>query len=57
MVGGSIKTEEGFSPSIDAEWVGVGNDYIRTDPDGKHMRLDAHGTLKSGRKFPGRKSS
>ena len=47
MVGGTLKSEEGFSPAIDAEFIGTGNDYIHTDPDSKHMRLDAHGTLKS----------
>ena len=41
-----VKSEPGFSPSIDAEIVGNGNDYIHTDPSGKHMRLDAHGVVK-----------
>ena len=46
MTGGSIKTEPNFSPAIDAEWVGVGNDYIHNDPDGKVMRLNAHAVVK-----------
>ena len=41
-----VKSEPGFSPSIDAEIVGSGNDYIHNDPSGKHMRLDAHGVVK-----------
>ena len=46
MVGGSLKTEPNFSPAIDAEWVGVGNDYIHSDPDGSILRLNAHGVVK-----------
>ena len=46
MTGGSVKSEPNFSPSIDAEWVGTGNDYIHNDPDGKAMRLDAHAVVK-----------
>jgi hypothetical protein len=46
MTGGTLKSEPGFSPSINAEFMGVGNDYIHNDPTGKHMRLDAHGALK-----------
>lgn len=42
-----VKSESGFTPSIDAELVGSANDYIHNDPDGKHMRLDAHGVVKS----------
>ncbi|KAF7590041.1 hypothetical protein BBP40_003294 [Aspergillus hancockii] len=37
----------GFSPTLDAEFVGTGNDYIHADPDGKHLRLNAHGVLKT----------
>ncbi|BCS25888.1 DUF3237 domain-containing protein [Aspergillus puulaauensis] len=44
---GTFKSAEGFSPSIDAEIVGVGNDYIHADPDGSRLRLDAHGTIKT----------
>ncbi|KAI9738650.1 MAG: hypothetical protein M1834_008155 [Cirrosporium novae-zelandiae] len=47
MTGGTVKSEPGFSPVIDAEFVGTGNDYIHTDPDGRFMRLDAHGVLKN----------
>ncbi|KAI9871043.1 MAG: hypothetical protein M1830_003504, partial [Pleopsidium flavum] len=47
MTGGTVKSESGFSPEIDAEFVGTGNDYIHNDPSGKHMRLNAHGVLKN----------
>jgi len=46
MTGGSIKTESGFSPALEAQFEGVGNDYIHNDPSGKHMRLNAHGAVK-----------
>lgn len=46
MTGGSLKSESNYSPSIDAEWIGTGNDYIHHDPDGKNMRLDAHAVVK-----------
>ncbi|PWY89748.1 hypothetical protein BO70DRAFT_392960 [Aspergillus heteromorphus CBS 117.55] len=46
MTGGSVKSAPGFSPALDAEFVGVGNDYIHADADGKHLRLDAHGVIK-----------
>ena len=46
MTGGSVKSEPNFSPSIDAEWNGAGNDYIHNDPDGKAMRLNAHAVVK-----------
>jgi len=45
MTGGTVKSESGFSPALDATFKGVGNDYIHNDPTGKHMRLDAHGLL------------
>ena len=41
-----VKSEPGFSPSIDAEIIGSGNDYIHNDSNGKHMRLNAHGVVK-----------
>ncbi|KAL2221145.1 hypothetical protein M432DRAFT_588845 [Thermoascus aurantiacus ATCC 26904] len=47
MTGGTIKSEPGYSPSFDSEFVGVGNDYIHADPDGKHLRLNAHGVVKT----------
>ncbi|KAL6718155.1 hypothetical protein ACLMJK_004243 [Lecanora helva] len=46
MTGGSIKSEPNFSPSIEAEFAGTGNDFIHNDPDGKAMRLDAHGAVR-----------
>lgn len=45
MTGGTMKSEPGFSPAVDATWKGVGNDYVHNDPTGRHMRLDAHGVL------------
>lgn len=47
MSGGTVKSAPGFSPALDAEFVGVGNDYIHADPDGKHLRLNAHGVIKT----------
>ncbi|KAL5356898.1 hypothetical protein BJX96DRAFT_143576 [Aspergillus floccosus] len=47
MTGGTVKSAEGFSPAIDAEFEGIGNDYIHADPDGQHLRLNAHGVLKT----------
>ncbi|OKL60000.1 hypothetical protein UA08_04571 [Talaromyces atroroseus] len=47
MVGGTVVSEPGFTPAINATFVGTGNDYIRRDPDGKAMRLDAHGVVKT----------
>ncbi|KAL4866055.1 hypothetical protein BDV12DRAFT_173397 [Aspergillus spectabilis] len=44
---GTFKTAENFSPEIDAHFVGTGNDYIHADPDGAHLRLDAHGVIKT----------
>ncbi|PYH59041.1 DUF3237 domain-containing protein [Aspergillus niger CBS 101883] len=46
MTGGTVQSAPGFSPALDAEFVGVGNDYIHADADGKHLRLDAHGVIK-----------
>ncbi|KAI4231336.1 MAG: hypothetical protein LQ349_005688 [Xanthoria aureola] len=46
MTGGTAVSYPEFSPSIDAVLDSRGNDYIRNDPDGKHMRLDAHTVLK-----------
>lgn len=45
MTGGTMKSESGFSPSVDARFKGTGNDYIHNDPTGKQMRLNAHGLL------------
>lgn len=46
MTGGTIKSEPGFAPALNSEFVGIGNDYIRSDVDGKRLRLDAHGVVK-----------
>jgi hypothetical protein len=42
IVGGTVLSEPGFEPIIEAEFKGTGNDYMHTDPTGKHMRLDSH---------------
>jgi Protein of unknown function (DUF3237) len=47
MVGGTVISEPGFTPALNATFVGTGNDYIRRDPDGKRMRLDAHSVIKT----------
>ncbi|CEN62402.1 hypothetical protein ASPCAL09037 [Aspergillus calidoustus] len=47
MLGGTLQSAEGFDPAIDAEFVGIGNDYIHADADGKHLRLNAHGVIKT----------
>lgn len=46
MSGGTLKSDLTFEPAIDAEFVGVGNGYIHADPDGQHLRLNAHGVVK-----------
>lgn len=47
MVGGTVISEPGFTPSLNASFVSTGNDYIHRDPDGKRMRLNAHGVIKT----------
>lgn len=47
LEGGSVKSEPGFPLSIDGIFASQGNDYIHNDPDGKHMRLSAHGLVKN----------
>ncbi|PLB35428.1 DUF3237 domain-containing protein [Aspergillus candidus] len=47
MTGGTVKSDPSYNLPIDSEFVGVGNDYIHGDPDGKHLRLNAHGVLKT----------
>jgi hypothetical protein len=42
IVGGTVLSEPGFEPIIEAAFKGTGNDYMHTDPTGKHMRLDSH---------------
>jgi len=42
ITGGTVNNEPGSEPEIEAKFKGTGNDYIHTDPTGKHMRLDAH---------------
>ncbi|KAL1953663.1 hypothetical protein VTO42DRAFT_2374 [Malbranchea cinnamomea] len=47
IVGGNVKGESGFSPALNGEFIGQGNDYIHMDPDEKRLRLDAHGVVKT----------
>ncbi|KAF2672471.1 hypothetical protein BT63DRAFT_477234 [Microthyrium microscopicum] len=47
MVGGTVKSEPGFEPAVDAELHGVGYDYIRGDATGGHLRLDVRSQLKT----------
>jgi hypothetical protein len=42
IIGGTVLSEPGFEPSIEAKFKGTGNDYMHTDPTGKLMRLDSH---------------
>lgn len=42
IIGGTVLSEPGFEPIIEATFKGTGNDYMHTDPTGKHMRLDSH---------------
>ncbi|KAF2838638.1 hypothetical protein M501DRAFT_1004419 [Patellaria atrata CBS 101060] len=46
MVGGTVKSEPGFEPAIEAELHGVGYDYIHNDASGEHMRLDVRSQLR-----------
>ena len=46
MVAGNVKAEGSFSPAINGDFVGIGNDYIHLDPDEKHLRLNAHAVIK-----------
>ncbi|KAL8832146.1 MAG: hypothetical protein Q9170_005005 [Blastenia crenularia] len=46
MPSGTLTSHPSFNLSVDAVFASQGNDYIRNDPDGKHMRLDAHAVLK-----------
>ncbi|PGG96060.1 hypothetical protein AJ79_09748 [Helicocarpus griseus UAMH5409] len=47
MISGTVKSEGSFSPALNGEFIGQGNDYIYVDPDGKHLRLNAHGVIKT----------
>lgn len=46
MTSGTVVSEEGFEPKVDAELFGTGYDYIRTDADGEFMRLDVRSQVK-----------
>ncbi|KAF2645875.1 hypothetical protein P280DRAFT_442819 [Massarina eburnea CBS 473.64] len=47
MVSGTVKTEAGFEPELDAQLHGVGYDYIRNDVNGENMRLDVRSQVKN----------
>ncbi|KAF2277352.1 uncharacterized protein EI97DRAFT_432231 [Westerdykella ornata] len=47
IVSGTVKSEPGFEPALDAELHGTGYDYIRNDADGRNMRLDVRSQLKN----------
>ncbi|KAL9620791.1 MAG: hypothetical protein Q9160_004691 [Pyrenula sp. 1 TL-2023] len=47
MTGGTVVSESSFLPALNAKFKGTGNDYIHNDPDGKRMRLDAHGVIET----------
>ncbi|KAL9026394.1 MAG: hypothetical protein Q9196_004933 [Gyalolechia fulgens] len=46
MASGTAVSHPTFKPVFDAVFEGGGTDYIRNDPDGKHMRLDAHAVMR-----------
>jgi len=47
MTSGTVKTEPGFEPALDAELHGVGYDYIHNDANGENMRLDVRSQVKN----------
>lgn len=47
MTGGTVKSEPGFEPVLDAELHGVGYDYIHNDAGGENMRLDVRSQVKN----------
>ncbi|KAL8678489.1 MAG: hypothetical protein Q9186_005159 [Xanthomendoza sp. 1 TL-2023] len=47
MTGGTAISHPSLQSSIDAVFADQGHDYIRADPSGKHLRLNAHGVLKN----------
>ncbi|KAI9843353.1 MAG: hypothetical protein M1837_006479 [Sclerophora amabilis] len=46
ITAGTLKSEPGFSPAVDAEFV-HGSDYIHADPTQKHVRLNVKSVLKN----------
>ncbi|KAJ5093237.1 hypothetical protein N7456_009098 [Penicillium angulare] len=46
MVGGTLKSADGFSPAIEAEFAVAGQNSIHADSDRAHNRPDAHSILK-----------
>ncbi|KAF2497030.1 hypothetical protein BU16DRAFT_484474 [Lophium mytilinum] len=47
MTSGTVKSEPGFEPKLDAELHGVAYDYIHNDATGEAMRLDVRSQLKN----------
>ncbi|KAF2816438.1 uncharacterized protein BDZ99DRAFT_566265 [Mytilinidion resinicola] len=47
MTSGTVKSEPGFEPKLDAELHGVGYDYIHNDASGEAMRLDVRSQVKN----------
>jgi len=47
MVAGTVTSEANFSPSVNGKFIDMGTDYIHADPDGKHLRLDAHSVIET----------
>ncbi|KAJ5272680.1 hypothetical protein N7478_007805 [Penicillium angulare] len=46
MVGGTLKSADGFSPAIEAEFAIAGQNFLHADSDGAHNRPDAHSILR-----------
>jgi len=47
MISGTVKSEPGFEPALDAQLHGVGYDYIHNDASGETMRLDVRSQVKN----------
>ncbi|PVH95248.1 hypothetical protein DM02DRAFT_618053 [Periconia macrospinosa] len=47
MISGTVKSEPGFEPELNAELHGVGYDYIHNDADAGNMRLDVRSQVKN----------
>lgn len=57
MVSGTVKSEPGFVPALDAQLHGVGYDYIHNDANGGNMRLDVRSQVKYVHPFPSSRST
>ncbi|KAF2708982.1 hypothetical protein K504DRAFT_433720 [Pleomassaria siparia CBS 279.74] len=47
MVKGTVKSEPGFEPALNAELHGIGYDYIHNDANSANMRLDVRSQVKN----------